>query len=194
MKLYYSPGACSLADHIALQEAGLPFESERVDLKAKKTASGADYNAISPKGYVPALALDDGALLTENVAVLDYIAQQAPALGLEGPLGRTRLLEMLAFISSEVHKSFKPFFRNGSDEEKAQASEIINRRAKYIVDNMKGNYLFGDKLSVADCYLFIITLWAEKVGVQLPEALQAFRDRMKARPAVQAVFKSEGLA
>lgn len=194
MKLYYSPGACSLADHIALQEAGLPFESERVDLKAKKTASGADYNAISPKGYVPALALDDGALLTENVAVLDYIAQQAPALGLEGPLGRTRLLEMLAFISSEVHKSFKPFFRGGSDEEKAQASEIINRRAKYIIDNMKGNYLFGDKLSVADCYLFIMTLWADKVGVQLPEALQAFRERMKARPAVQAVFKSEGLA
>ncbi|MBN9084359.1 MAG: glutathione S-transferase [Rhizobiales bacterium 62-17] len=193
MKLYYSPGACSLADHIALQEAGLPFESERVDLRAKKTASGADYNTISPKGYVPALVLGDGELLTENAAILDYVASKAPALGLEGSLGRTRLLEALAFIGSEVHKNFKPFFGGGSDEEKAKAAENITRRTKYLADNFKGNYLFGDKLSVADCYLFVMTLWAQKVGVQLPATLDAFRDRMKERPAVQTVMKAEGL-
>ncbi|HEV2570278.1 MAG TPA: glutathione S-transferase N-terminal domain-containing protein [Beijerinckiaceae bacterium] len=141
MKLYYSPGACSLADHIALQEAGLPFESERVDLRAKKTASGADFNAISPKGYVPALVLGDGELLTENAAILDYVASKAPTLGLEGSLGRTRLLEALAFIGSEVHKNFKPFFAGGSDDEKAKAAENITRRTKYLADNFKGNYL-----------------------------------------------------
>lgn len=105
MKLYYSPGACSLADHIALREAGLPFELEKVDLRTKRTESGADYTAVSPKGYVPALTLDGGETLTENIAVLDWIAQaggNAPS----GPLGRTRLLEALAYISTEVHKSF----------------------------------------------------------------------------------------
>jgi glutathione S-transferase len=98
MKLYYTPGACSLADHIALREAGIAFDSERVDLKTKTTASGADFTAINAKGYIPTLVLDDGAVLTENIAVLDYIAAKAPALGLDGPLGRTRMLKALSYI------------------------------------------------------------------------------------------------
>src|SRR5688572_27861000 len=118
MKLFYSPAACSLADHIALEDAGVAFELERVDLKSKITESGADFTAINPKGYVPALVLDSGETLTENLAVLDWIATQHPSLGLDGPLGRTRLLEALAYIATEVHKSFKPFFAKGSEDEK----------------------------------------------------------------------------
>ena len=110
MKLYYSPGACSLASHIALLEAGLEFELERVDLKSKLTETGADFTAINTKGYVPALVLDSGDVVTENIAVLDWIASQSPDLGLDGPLGRTQLLQALAYISTEIHKSFKPFF------------------------------------------------------------------------------------
>src|SRR3954453_6693583 len=113
MKLYHHPGACSLSSQIALREAGQPFESEDVDLQSKRTEAGADFNAINPKGYVPALRLDNGELLTENLAVLDYIADRYPILGLNGPLGRTRLLETLAYISTELHKSFKPFFTGG---------------------------------------------------------------------------------
>ncbi|HWF00707.1 MAG TPA: glutathione S-transferase N-terminal domain-containing protein, partial [Caulobacteraceae bacterium] len=121
MKLYYSPGACSLADHIALHEAGLAFEHERVDLKSKRTEGGEDYAQINPKGYVPALTLDSGETLSENVAILDWIAHQDTALKPSGPLGHTRLLEALAYISTEIHKGFKPFFSGGSGEEKTKA-------------------------------------------------------------------------
>ena len=113
MKLYFSPGACSLADQIALIEAGLAFDSEAVDIPTKRTASGADFREVNPKGYVPALVLDDGRIITENIAVLDWIADQSPALRPAGPLGRTRLLEMLAFISTEIHRAFKPLWHAG---------------------------------------------------------------------------------
>ncbi len=125
MKLYYSPSACSLAAHIAFREAGIHFESEKVNLHTKVTASGADFNIVNPKGYVPALVLDSGELVTENLAVLDYIATQAPALRVEGPLGRTRLLEALAYISTELHKSFRPFFKGAGDAEKAKSGAYI---------------------------------------------------------------------
>jgi len=128
MKLFYAPGACSLASHIALHEAGLDFDIARIDLKTHRTTTGLDYYAINPKGYVPALLLGDGEMLTENVATLDWIAQQAPALAPQGKLGRTRLIEALAFISTEIHKSFKPFFAGGSEEDKARASELIGKR------------------------------------------------------------------
>lgn len=118
MKLYYAPGACSLADHIALHEAGLNFEHERVDLKTKRTESGADFSQINPKGYVPALVLDSGETLSENIAILDWIADQSPALTPSGPLGRARLLEALAYISTEIHKSFKPFFSGAGVQKK----------------------------------------------------------------------------
>jgi len=193
MKLYYSPGACSLADHIALHEAGISFEHEKVDLKAKRTESGIDYTTINPKGYVPALTLDSGETLTENIAILDWIAHQDSALKPSGALGHTHLLMALAFISTEIHKSFKPFFSGGSDEEKAKASETIVKRMGYLADTIEGDYLFGDAVSVADCYLFVMLLWAAKNQIEAPAELVAFRERMKARPAVQKAMSHEGL-
>lgn len=194
MKLYYSPGACSLADHIALHEAHLTFDREKVDLKAKKTESGADYTTINPKGYVPALTLDSGETVTENVAILDWIAHQDPSLRPTGPMGHTHLLQTLAYISTEIHKSFKPFFANGSDEDKKKAGETIVKRMRYLDERMEGDYLFGANASVADAYLFVMLLWAKKVGVEAPGKLGAYRDRMMQRPAVQQAMQHEGLA
>jgi glutathione S-transferase len=193
MKLYFAPGACSLADHIALHEAGLEFEHERVDLKAKKTASGADFAQITAKGYVPVLILDNGETLTENVAMLDWIAQQGPALAPQGTLGRTRLLEMLAYISTEIHKSFAPFFQGGSDEEKRKAADKLGKRFGWIASQMKGDFLFGSQPGVADCYLFVMLLWAGKNKLAVEPQLAEFRDRMTQRPAVQLALTHEGL-
>ncbi|RYD22996.1 MAG: glutathione S-transferase, partial [Lysobacteraceae bacterium] len=179
MKLYYSPGACSLADHIALHEAGLPFELEKVDLKAKRTEGDVDYTTINPKGYVPALTLDSGETVTENVAILDWIAHQDTALKPVGAMGHTHLLEALAYISTEVHKSFKPFFSGASDEAQIQASDVILKRLGYLADTMQGDYLFGKSLSVADCYLFVMLMWAAKNRIDVPASLERFRDRMK---------------
>lgn len=193
MKLYYAPGACSLGSHIALHQAGLAFEHERVDLRGKTTASGADFTAINPKGYVPALTLDSGKTVSENVAILDWIAQQAPALQASGPLGRTETLEALAYITSEIHKGFKPFFGGGSDEEKAKAGETIVKRMGYLAERMRGDYLFGEQPTVADFYLFVMLLWASKNGIDVPEPLPALRDRIAALPAAQTAMTHEGL-
>jgi glutathione S-transferase len=194
MKLYYSPGACSLADHIALHEAGLSFDHEKVDLKAKTTESGGDFTEINPKGYVPALEVADGVVLTENIAILDWIADQKASLAPAGDMGRYWLLEMLGFISTEIHKSFKPFFAGGSDDDKAKAKAAIEGRFDLVVDMMEGDYLFGDSVSVADAYLFVMLLWAGKMGVDIPDELAAFRDRMMARDAVKTAMKHEGLS
>lgn len=193
MKLYYSPGACSLAAHIALHEVGTPFDSESVDLKTKTTVSGADFDAVTIKGYVPALVLDDGDLVTENIAILDYLAGIYPQLALEGPIGRTRLLEALAYISTEIHKSYKPFWHNGPDAQKAIASAYITRRLQYLADRVTGAYLLGDQPSVADFYLFVTLLWATRFGVAIPSALVPVYDNLRARPAVQATLAAEGL-
>ena len=193
MKLYYAPGACSLADHIALHEANLPFEHEKVDLKARKTESGADYTAINPKGYVPALTIDSGETITENVAILDWIAHQDSALRPSGPMGHTHLLQALAYISTEIHKSFKPFFAGAGDEEKKKAAEMIGKRMGYFEARLESDYLFGDAISVADAYLFVMLLWAKKHGLDVPPKLAALRDRMMERPAVQKAMKHEGL-
>ena len=193
MKLYFAPGACSLSDHIALHAAGLSFEHEKVDLKTRKTESGADFTAINPKGYVPALTLDSGETLSENIAILDWIAHQSAALKPSGAMGHTRLLEALAYISTEIHKAFKPFFSGASDEDKAKAGETINKRMTYLADTMKGDYLFGSDISVADCYLFVMLLWAQKNAVEAPARLVAYRDRMMGLPAVQKAMKHEGL-
>ena len=193
MKLYYAPGACSLADHIALHHAGLAFEHEQVDLRAKTTESGADFTAINPKGYVPALTLDSGETVSENVAILDWITQQAPALQASGPLGRTETLEALAYINSEIHKGFKPFFAGGSDEDKAKASEQIVKRMAYLAERMRGDYLFGDRPTVADFYLFVMLLWAGKNGIDAPAPLPALRDRIAALPAARTAMTHEGL-
>ena len=193
MKLYYAPGACSLADHIALHEAGLTFDREKVDLKAKRTESGADYRAVNPKGYVPALTLDSGETLSENIAILDWIAHQDTALKPSGAMGHTHLLEALAYISTEIHKSFKPFFAGAGDDEKAQAGETIIRRLTYLAETMQGDYLFGPAVSVADCYLFVMLLWAQKNSIDVPPILTAFRDRMMTLPSVQTAMTHEGL-
>lgn len=194
MKLYYSPGACSLADHIALHEAGLDFERIKVDLKAGRTEDGRDYSAINPKGYVPALQFDDGEVLTENIAILSVVADKAPKLTPQGRFGHFRLLEMLAFISTEIHKGFKPFFKaDASAADKAAAGELLGKRFRYIAERMQGDYLFGADLSVADGYLFVMCLWAQKNGLALPDPLPAFVARMKARPAVKLALHHEGL-
>ena len=195
MKLYLSPGACSLADHIALHEAGLQFDRVKVDLKTKKTEDGRDYAQINPKGYVPALDLGHGDILTENIAILSWVADQMPALAPEGKDGRFRLLEMLAYISTEVHKSFKPFFNpKATEDDKQAARETIGQRLAFIAGRMKGDYLFGSRISVADAYLFVMLMWSKRMGIAVPEPLPAFFDRMNERPAVQLALKHEGLA
>jgi len=191
MKLYYSPGACSLASHIALLEGGLDFELERVDLHSKLTETGVDFNTINTKGYVPALVLDSREVVTENVAVLDWIASQAPHLGLDGPLGRTHLLQALAYISTEIHKSFKPFFAGASEEDKARASQYINKRLRWLADRKVGRFLFGNEPSVADCYLFVMLRWAAKLGIAVPDGLVNLQMRMLDRPRVQAAIDFE---
>jgi glutathione S-transferase len=193
MKLYYSPLACSLADHIALAEAGAAFKIERVDLKSKRTASGLDFSAINPKGYVPALMLDSGEIITENIAILDWFATQYPPLGVSGPLGRTRLLEALAFISTEVHRNFKPMWHSGSDVEKLKAEAVISDLLGYLAGKLVDTYLFGSSPSVADFYLFVMLLWAERFQVGVPAPLMLLRHHMANRPAVQVAMKQEGL-
>jgi glutathione S-transferase len=193
MKLYYSPLACSLANHIALLEVEAPFERESVDLKTKRTASGSDFNDVTRKGYVPALVLDNGEVLTENIAILDWLAAKYPALGVPGNLGRTRVLEALAFISTEVHRSFKPMWHSGNETQKAQASATISRLLDNLADNLEGDYLFGAEPSVADFYLFVMLLWAKRFAIDIPAPLIALRHRMASRPAVQAAMRHEGL-
>src|ERR671910_741858 len=147
MKLYLTPGACSLADHIALHEAGLTFDRIRVDLQTKRTEDGGDFTELNPKGYVPALVLDDGQLLTENVAILNWVADRAPKLAPGGELGRIRLIEMLAFIATELHKPFVRFFFPTSDAEKQVAEDAIRKRLGFIAARLRGAYLSGDEFS-----------------------------------------------
>jgi glutathione S-transferase len=198
MKLYYSPGACSLATHITLRELGLPFEAEAVDLAKKTTSSGADFNAINPKGYVPALELDDGSILTEGTAILQYLADQKPAAGLapaNGTLERYRLQEWLGFINSEVHKSFGPLFdATAPAAVKDAARKRIAKRLGFVEKSLAGReYLMGDRFTVADAYLYTIAGWTGPHGIELAEwpALKAYQTRIAARPAVQAAHAAE---
>ncbi len=191
MKLYLSPGACSLADHIALHEAGFDFDRVRVDLKAKRTQDDQDFWQINPKGYVPVLELDDGDRLTENVAILSWIADQDQSLAPDGTMGRYRLLEMLGFISGELHKGFKPFFAGAPDEEKAKARDLLAKRFGFIASRLQGDFLFGPRFSVADAYLFVMLTWAKKNDVPLPEALEAYFKRVASRPAVKLALEHE---
>jgi glutathione S-transferase len=193
MKLYLTPGACSLADHIAMHEAGLVFDRIRVDLETKRTEHGGDYTAVNPKGYVPALVLDDGQLLTENVAILSWVADRDPKLAPGGELGRTRLIEMLAFIATELHKPFVRCFFPTGDAEKKAAEDIIRRRLDFLAGRLRGDYLFGSQFSVADAYLYVMLRWARMKGLDLPGPLPAFVERMNARPAVQLALQHEGL-
>lgn len=194
LKLYYAPGACSLADHIALHKAGAAFDIERVDIRTHTTEHGVDFRAISAKGYVPALILADGQVLTENVAVLDYLATLYPKLAPGGPLGRSRMIEALAFISTEVHHAFKPMWHGGSEHERAQAAKTVMRLLVLLCEGMEGPFLFGQEPVVADFYLFVMLLWAERFEVTVPERMADLRRRMRERPAVAAAMAAEGLA
>ena len=200
MKLYYSPGACSQAAHILLHETGLDHESEKVDIRAKKTANGGDYFAINPKGAVPALKLDDGEVLTENGAVLQYIGDQAGdgvLLPMSG-LPRYRVIEWLSYLGSDVHKSFGPLFNPASsDEAKGSARDMVGKKFDFLDGKLAGrDYLTGDTMSVADPYLFAMLGWTGKLGIDLAKwpNLAAFRQRMKQRDTVRTVLKAEGLA
>lgn len=196
MKLYYAPGACSLADHIALNAAGLTFDLEKVDLKSKTTDTGQDYRAINPKGYVPALALDEGGVLTENIAILSYVGSRAPALFPADGMSHWRVLETLAFISTELHKGFKPFFNPAaSDAEKDEARKTLAARFGVMEAQMGDRAFFiGESLSVADCYLFVMLFWAiEKAKLDVPPHLAAYYQRLRAHPAVAQALSKEGL-
>lgn len=200
MKLYYSPGACSLASHIALYETGLPFEIDRLIKTSKMTVGGEDFMQINPKGYVPAIKLDDGSILTEGAAVLQYIADQKPDSGLApkaGTMERYRLQEWLTFISSELHKSFSPFFNKDATEEvKTNARNLLAKRLGYVETQLANKpYLMGDHFTVADAYLFVVANWSNHVGFDLSPfpRIQEYLARIAARPAVQAAMKAEGL-
>jgi len=200
MKLYFSPGACSLAPHIALREAELPFDLEQVDLRAKQTKSGADYRAINPQGSVPALQPDEGALLTQATVILQYIADRKPAARL-APAGGTperyRVQEWLNYIATEVHKGISPFFNpKASAEWKQVLSETLATRFAFLAKSLEGRpYLMGEGYTVADSYLYNILRWTRPHNIDLAPwpALPAFMARVEARPAVQAALKAEGL-
>jgi glutathione S-transferase len=200
MKLYFSPGACSLSPHIVLNEAGLAFEKVKVDTKTKTMDGGGDFKTVNPLGYVPALQLDDGAILTEGPAIVQYIADKVPDKKLAPPNGtmeRTKLQMWLNFITSELHKSFSPLFNPSMpDEAKKIFRERLSARFAHLDKHLaKNEYLMGNAFSVADAYLFVVSNWASRVDVDLsPHAnVLAYRKRVGGRPAVQAAMKAEGL-
>ena len=200
MKLYYSPGACSLSPHITLHESGLKFEHVLASTKTHQLEDGTDYYTINPLGYVPVLELDDGTRLTEGSAIVQYIADQAPGKNLAPPNGtvrRTQMQSWLNFIGTEIHKGFSPLFNPATPAEyKTMAIDKLMSRLKWVDGELAGKqYLMGDDFSVADPYLFTVINWAPKVGMDISgfANLAAFRERMAARPAVQAAMKEEGL-
>ncbi len=201
MKLYFKPGACSLSPHIALRESGLPFETEKVDTKAGKTASGADYHAINPKGAVPALQLDNGEVLTEGAAIVQYIADLKPESQLApkaGTLERYRLMEALNYVGTELHKTFSILFNpKNPDEVKAATREALLAKYAWVSQQLEGKqYLLGDRFTVADGYLFTVSRWSKHVGLDLSRfpTLTAYFARVASRPAVKAALQAEGLS
>jgi glutathione S-transferase len=199
MKLYFSPGACSLAPHIVAREAGLKIDLEKVDLAARKTERGEDYLAINPKGYVPALRLDDGSVLTEVSALLQYVADRNPSAKLlpaPGTMERYRVLEWVGFIATEIHKGFGPLWNPQTPEAyKAIAIGNLAKRFLYLDSQLGQGYLTGAQFTIADAYAFVTVSWANYLKVDLaPYAkLRAFLGRVAARPGVQAAMKAEGL-
>ena len=200
MKLYYSPGACSLSPHIVLRESGLAFEPVLASTQTHKLVDGTDYYTINPKGYVPLLELDDGQRLSEGPAIVQYIADQVPSKKLVPPAGtmeRYRAMEWLNFISTELHKSFSPLFNPAMPEEgKAVYRKRVADRLNWVDTQLEGkSYLMGESFSVPDAYLFTVSNWCSRVDVDISalKHLDAFRTRMAARPAVQEAMKAEGL-
>jgi glutathione S-transferase len=200
MKLYYSPGACSLAIHISLREAGLPFALESVNIREGTYAGGKPFTEVNPKGYVPVLRLDDDSLLTEGVALQQWIADQAPHKNLLPPAGtreRYTAIEWLAFITSELHKSFGPLFNpTASEDSKKSSAELLLKRFAYVDEKLKGHdYLMGSSFSAPDSYLFTVFNWSHYVKLDVSKFtnILAFCERMKARPSVREAYAAEGL-
>jgi len=200
MKLYYAPGACSLAVHIALREANLEFQTERVDLATKKTETGADFTRINPKGYVPTLVLDDGTVLTEASAILQYVADRNPGASLAPAAGtpeRYRLLEWLGFVATELHKGFSPLWKPDTPGAyKKIAREMLAKRFAYLDAQLGGQpYLMGQQFTVADAYAYTVLNWTKFQSIDLAPYpnLSAYMARVAARPNVQAALKAEGL-
>lgn len=200
MKLFYKAGACSLAVHIVLEETGLPYSTEAVDLGSKQLASGGDYLTINAKGYVPALQLASGEVLTEGPSITQYLADLVPAKQLapaNGTLERVRLQSWLTFIGTELHKAFGALFANAPDEWKKVVIANLHKRLAYTDQQLAGKrYLAGDSFTIADAYLFTVLNWCQYVGIDLAPytKLQALIAEVAARPAVQKVLKDEGLA
>jgi glutathione S-transferase len=199
MKLYYSPGACSLSPHIVLREAGLAFDAVAAPTKTHKLEDGTDYYTINPLGYVPMLELDDGTRLREGPAIVQYIADQVPTKNLapaNGTLPRYRLQEWLTFIGTEIHKTFSPLFNpNVPEEGKKVFREKLASRFQWLDGQLAGKqYLLGDHFSVADAYLFTVTRWTKPMAIDISafSNLQAYIERIAARPAVQEALKAEG--
>jgi glutathione S-transferase len=199
MKLYFSPGACSLSPHIIAHEIGLSLALHRVDTSTKQTADGRDFWAINPKGYVPALELADGAILTEGPTIVQYLADQRPEAKLVPPAGtieRYRVQEMLGYINSELHKTYSPLFNPKTLPETREDRLAYLRKRYALLDKQLANgpYLFGEQFTVADAYLFTVTRWAGAVKLDLSDFpnLRAFQDRVAARPAVIAALAAEG--
>ena len=200
MKLYYSPGACSLSAHIALHEAGLACTPMLVSTKSHQLQDGTDFYSINPLGYVPVLELDNGERLREGPAIVQYIADQVPDKQLapaNGTLARYRLQEWLTFIGTELHKGFSPLFNPATpDDYKPLVRERLLQRLQWVDGQLAGKqYLMGDQFTVADGYLFTVTNWAKPTNLDISDLanLAAYRERVGARPAGQAAMKAEGL-
>jgi len=200
MKLYFSPGACSLSPRIVLMEAGLPFTAEKVDTKSKKTLSGADYFGINSKGAVPALELDDGQVLTEGPAIVQYLADLKPDSGLApraGSFERYRLMELLNYLTSEVHKSFSPLFKPDTPAEaKKIAVDNLAKKFDWLSTKLGDRkFLMGDTFTVADAYLFTLLRWTGPVHIDLTKwpVLTAYLARVGERPKVREALQAEGL-
>ena len=200
MKLFYSPGACALSPHIVLLEAGLPFTTEKTDLRTKKTETGADYYTINSKGAVPALQLDDGRVLTEGPAIVQYLADLKPESGLApraGTFERYQLMEILNYITSEVHKSFPPLFNPDSSAEMKQAATAnLSKKFDWLSRFLdKKTFLLGNTFTVADAYLFTVLNWTGYVKLDLSKwpVLTEYQSRIARRPKVQQAMKEEGL-
>ena len=194
MNLFYYPAACSIADHVALIEAGLPYKLLSID-REKKTEDGRDFLSINPKGYIPTLELNDGTILTENQVILAYIAEQSGKLLPNDRILRWRAFEVLAFMSSEIHASYNPFFRDFPELEKERAREKLKKAFGILADQMGDKaFLVSHEMTIADCYLFWVLMVAPRSGVELPENLRNCLDRMKAMPSVIQALEEEGLS
>ncbi len=194
MKLYYSPGACSMAGHIVAAEGGLALELEKVDLKTHKTERGEDFYAINPKGNVPALKLDDGSILAENAAVLPFLGDKTGVMPRTGA-NYYHALEWIGFVNSVLHSNFSPLFQGAPDDQKAKAQEKILGGMKLVEGVLTGDYLMGSAFTPADAYLFVVLRWAKNMQIDLSHLprVTAFKARMEARPAVQKAMQEEGL-